>query len=83
MKEEKVLLIIPAYNEEENIERVVNEITIGSFGYDYVVINDGSSDSTGKLCEKKGYNIINLPVNLGIGALCRLAINMPLNMVMI
>lgn len=67
MKEEKVLLIIPAYNEEENIERVVNEITIGSFGYDYVVINDGSSDSTGKLCEKKGYNIINLPVNLGIG----------------
>lgn len=67
MKEDKILLIIPAYNEEENIERVVKELTKDSSGYDYVVINDGSADATGKLCEINGYNVINLPINLGIG----------------
>ena len=34
---------------------------------DYVIINDCSLDSTRKICEEKGYNIVNLPINLGIG----------------
>ncbi len=34
--------------------------------YDYVIINDGSSDNTAKLCRKKGYELIDLPVNLGL-----------------
>jgi hypothetical protein len=59
-----ILLIIPAYNEEENIEKVIEEIK--KYNLDYVIINDGSSDNTKKICEEKKYNIINLAVNLGL-----------------
>lgn len=63
----KKLIIIPAYNEEANIERTVETIKKDSSGFDYVIINDCSTDNTKKICEEKGYNIINLPINLGIG----------------
>ena len=43
----KILIMIPAYNEELNIERVVNNLTDNFPQYDYVVINDGSKDDTG------------------------------------
>lgn len=65
--ERKILLIIPAYNEESNIERVVESLTENFPQYDYVVINDGSTDETGRLCMDKGYDVLNLPINLGIG----------------
>lgn len=61
----KALIIIPAYNEERSIERVVQSVV--NAGYDYVVINDGSRDNTAAICEREGFNIVNLPVNLGIG----------------
>ena len=64
---EKVLLIIPAYNEAENIEHVVENLIKNFPQYDYVVVNDGSTDGTDKLCEEKGYELLNLPINLGIG----------------
>lgn len=60
----KTLVMIPAYNEEENIQRVVDELS--QFGYDYVVINDGSADRTVQICTERGYHIIDLPVNLGL-----------------
>ena len=63
----KKLIIIPAYNEEENIEKTVESILRDSSGFDYVIINDCSRDNTKKICEKRGYNIVNLPINLGIG----------------
>lgn len=63
----KVLLIIPAYNEAENIGRVVENLIRNFPQYDYVVVNDGSSDGTGELCMEKGYQVLNLPINLGIG----------------
>lgn len=44
----KCLVIIPAYNEEENIVRVVENLKNNYPMYDYIVINDGSSDSHGK-----------------------------------
>lgn len=62
----KVLLIIPAYNEEECIEEVVDKIRLQYSQFDYVIINDGSSDNTSQICHKKHYNIIDLPVNLGL-----------------
>lgn len=62
----EVLLIIPAYNEEKNIERVIDHIEKDYPEYDYVVINDGSKDHTSQICHEKGYNIIDLPVNLGL-----------------
>lgn len=62
----KCLIIIPAYNEEKNIVRVVEELQRDYPQYDYVVINDGSGDNTAKLCRKYGYQLIDLPVNLGL-----------------
>lgn len=63
----KPLLIIPAYNEQENIEKVVDQLIQEFPQYDYVIVNDGSEDRTEEICEKKGYNLLNLPINLGIG----------------
>ena len=62
----KVLLIIPAYNEAENIERVVDNIINNFPQYDYVIINDGSKDATRKICKNRGYNLLDLPINLGL-----------------
>lgn len=63
----KKIIIIPAYNEEENIERTVKAIQKSAQGFDYVIINDCSTDNTRKICEEKEFNIVNLPINLGIG----------------
>ena len=63
----KSLIIIPAFNEQENIERVVNNLKENYPEYDYIVINDCSTDNTAEICKKNGYNVLNLPSNLGIG----------------
>lgn len=63
----KCLIIIPAYNEAENIEKVVDNIIQNYPQFDYVIVNDGSTDATKELCRKKGYQVLNLPVNMGIG----------------
>lgn len=63
---EKVLIIIPAYNEEENIKRVIENLKKECKSYDYLVINDCSKDSTGKILNDNNYNHIDLPVNLGL-----------------
>lgn len=62
----KVLIIIPAFNEAENIERVVDNIIDNFPQYDYVVVNDGSSDDTRKICKSRGYNLLDLPINVGL-----------------
>ena len=67
----KVLVIVPAYNEELNIVNTVNKIIKYSKKsnneINYIVINDGSSDNTKEICRKNKYNTINLIQNLGIG----------------
>lgn len=67
----KVLMIIPAYNEEKNIVKVVNSILdykkSCNFDLDYIVINDGSTDNTYKVCVENKFKCINLIQNLGIG----------------
>lgn len=63
----KKLIIIPAYNESENIENTVKDIQEKAPDFDYVIINDCSRDNTREICEANGFNIVNLPVNLGIG----------------
>lgn len=62
----ELLIVIPAYNEAENIERVVNHLITDFPQYDYVVVNDGSKDGTAEVCRKNGYNLLDLPVNLGL-----------------
>ena len=65
MSRDKVLLIIPAYNEEASISKLCQQIKKTS--YDYVVINDGSTDSTADILDKNHFNHIDLVHNLGIG----------------
>lgn len=62
----KILIVIPAYNESMNIEKVVNNIILNFPQYDYVVVNDGSKDNTAELCKSMGYNLLDLPINLGL-----------------
>ena len=62
----KLLMVIPAYNEEDNIVGVVNTIKEKYPEYDYIVVNDGSTDHTSRRCHRNGFEIIDLPVNLGL-----------------
>ena len=62
----KLLIVIPAYNEAECIERVVDDLIRHYPQYDYVVVNDGSQDKTAAICRRKGYHLIDLPANLGL-----------------
>ena len=62
----KLLIVIPAYNEEGSIERVVDDLIQNYPQYDYVVVNDGSRDRTAAICRSRGYRLIELPVNLGL-----------------
>lgn len=64
---EKVLVIIPAYNEAENIVDVVANMKEQAPQYDYLVVNDGSSDDTLKLCCREHFEYLDLSINLGIG----------------
>lgn len=63
----KIILIIPAYNEAQNIERLIQRITENYPEYDYIIVNDGSTDATYNICKQRKFNVLNLPVNLGIG----------------
>ena len=67
----KVLIIIPAYNEEKNIEKTVND-EVKNTPYDYVVVNDCSKDKTLEVCQKNGYNLLSLPVNYGLTSVVQL-----------
>lgn len=62
----QVILVIPAYNEEKNIQRVVDNLRENYPELDYVVVNDGSTDSTEEILQRNGYNHITLPMNLGL-----------------
>ena len=63
----RVLVIIPAYNEEESILGVVEDLSENAPFVDYVVVNDGSTDGTCALLKECGIPHINLIKNLGIG----------------
>ena len=69
----KILVIIPCYNEAENIARVVKNLQASVAGQalpgqvDYLVVNDCSTDGSAAICAREGFSYISLPVNLGIG----------------
>lgn len=63
----KVIVIIPCYNEEDNILKTVKNLQEANKNVDYIVINDGSIDNTREICIENNINMIDLPINLGIG----------------
>lgn len=62
----KVLLVIPAYNEEESLESTIDSLKCLPEYVDYIIVNDGSKDSTADICRKNNYPFLDLPVNLGL-----------------
>ena len=62
----KVLAIVPAYNEEGSLLATINELTSVAPDFDYVVVNDGSRDGTLKLCRENGFSYVSHPTNLGL-----------------
>jgi glycosyltransferase involved in cell wall biosynthesis len=60
-------MIMPAYNESGNIQRVVTDVSGAIPNASIIVINDGSTDATGALARQAGAIVIDLPFNLGIG----------------
>lgn len=63
----KVLIIIPAFNEEKNLSGLLDRLDKACPEHDVVVVNDSSEDNTLRLCRERGVHVIDLPVNLGIG----------------
>lgn len=63
----KKLVIIPAYNEAGSILQAVEDIQKHAPDFDYVVVNDCSTDETLDVCRREKLNYVNLSVNLGIG----------------
>ena len=62
----RLLVIIPAYNEEACILQTVSELRRVCPEYDYLVVNDGSLDRTAAVCREHGLHLLDLPVNLGL-----------------
>ena len=63
----KRVAIVPAYNEEESVARVIDEILAFDPDFEVVVVDDGSADRTTAAAAKRGAHVVRLPFNLGIG----------------
>ena len=63
----KVLIIVPAYNEAENIIRTITDIKTNT-QYDYIIVDDCSKDDTYKICVENNFNILHLPINYGLAS---------------
>lgn len=61
-----ILVIIPAFNESENIAAVAGRLIREHPDLDYVIVNDGSTDRTAEICRENSFSLIDLPVNLGL-----------------
>lgn len=68
----ELLIIIPAWNEEEALPKVLKEISdVTGLNADVVVVDDGSSDQTSAVARAAGATVLTLPLNLGVGGAMR------------
>jgi glycosyltransferase involved in cell wall biosynthesis len=67
LSELKRLAVVPAFNEEASVGRVIDEIRAFDPGFDIAVVDDGSTDRTAGIAADRGAHVIRLPFNLGIG----------------
>lgn len=63
----KILVIVPAYNEEESLPDVIRDLIQNCSEADIVVVNDGSRDQTAAVARGMGVRVLDLPFNVGIG----------------
>lgn len=66
-----MIVIIPAYNEEDNIAGVIDGVKKDMPGADILVVDDSSSDATSGICKKKGVITLKNPINLGYASTCQ------------
>ena len=66
---EKVLVVVPAWNEQASIAKVITELK--TRGFDVLVVDDGSTDKTSSIASQSGAITIRLPFNLGVGGALR------------
>lgn len=71
MARPSVLVVMPAYNEEANIDRVIRALHGIAPGVDILVVDDGSRDRTAELARQAGATVICHPFNMGYGAACQ------------
>jgi len=62
-----VLVIVPAWNEQQNVGLTVREILATDAAYDVVVVDDGSEDATAEVARSAGATVLTLPFNMGVG----------------
>jgi glycosyltransferase involved in cell wall biosynthesis len=67
----KLLVIIPAYNEEDSVGHVINQIKAHYPQAGILVVNDGSKDSTESVAQSHNARVVTLPMNCGIGVAMR------------
>lgn len=65
----KTLIVVPAYNEQDNIKKLADELN--SLNYDFLVVNDCSKDDTQKVLEENNIKHLDLPINLGLAGVTR------------
>ena len=61
----KVLIVVPAYNEAENIVKTIEDIKQHTSS-DYIIIDDCSKDNTYQICKENHFNVLHLPINYGL-----------------
>ena len=69
ISKENLLVIVPAFNEAGSIEEVLVELK--SFGYNVLVVSDGSKDATPDIARALSVRVLELPLNLGVGGALR------------
>jgi glycosyltransferase involved in cell wall biosynthesis len=65
----EVLVVIPAFNEVKSIGQVVNQVV--TFGFQTLVVDDGSIDQTADVARQHGAHVVSLPLNSGVGGALR------------
>jgi len=68
---QRLIVIVPAWNEAENVGKTVIEIKATLSGADVVVVDDGSTDDTGRVARDAGADVLTLPYNMGVGGAMR------------
>jgi hypothetical protein len=68
----KVLIVVPAFNEENNLPGLLGELRQVCGAYDVIVVDDASTDQTARVARSCGASVLCLPANLGIGGAVQL-----------